>query len=112
MSLVSRCALLRVGARHDQRWHAQHVRRQPGRHQFLDRLCRRHQDFAAQMSALLGRRKLIFKVNARRARFDHGFHQLERVQVPAKPCFRVGNQRSKPVALHSSLRRDGSGPRG
>ncbi len=58
---------------------------------------RGHQDFAAQVAALLGRRQLILEVDASGARLDHGLHQLEGVQGAAEASFRVGDERSKPV---------------
>ena len=96
MSLVSKMSAVGIRARHDQRWNAHHIGRQPGRHQLLNRLGGRHQDFSTQMSALLRRRKLVFEVNAGRARFNHALHQLKRVQGSAESSFRIGNQRRKP----------------
>src|ERR1700733_13525065 len=49
------------------------------------------------MSAFLGGRKLIFEVNAGSASFDHRLHQLERIKVPAKAGFGIGDQWSKPL---------------
>ena len=86
-----------VGARHDQRGHAHHIGRQPCRHQLLDGFDGRHQDFAAQVAAFLGGRKLVFEVHAGRARFDHGFHQFKGIEVAAETGFSIRDQRSKPV---------------
>ncbi len=100
-----------VGACHDQRGHAHHVGRQAGRNQLLDGFDGRHQYLAAQVSALLGGRELIFKVDAGGAGLDHGLHQFEGVQVAAETGFGIGDQRSEPVHCRSCLRRDESGRR-
>ena len=86
-----------IGAGQDQRGNIQNVRRQPGCDEFLYGFLRGHQNFAAQVSALLRRRQLVFKVNAGRARFDHRLHQLKSVQRAAEAGFGVGDQRSEPV---------------
>ena len=44
-----------------------------------------------------GGSQLVFKVDRRRARFDHRLHQLKRVQVAAESRFSIGDDRSKPV---------------
>ena len=85
-----------VGARHDQRRYAHHIGRQPRRYQFLNGFGGRNQNLAAQVSALLRRRKLILKVHASRARLDHALHQFERIQRATEAGFRIGHQRRKP----------------
>ena len=90
-SLVSRSGAVGVGTCHDQRGYAHHIGRESRRNQLLDRLDGRDQYLAAQVSALLGGRKLIFKVHACGACFDHGLHQLECVQIAAKPGFGIRN---------------------
>ena len=86
-----------IGSRHQQRRHAQGVRSQPRGDQLLHGLDRRHQHFAAQMPAFLGRGKLVLKMNARRARLDHRLHQFEGIQVSAEARFGVREHRGKPV---------------
>ena len=86
-----------VGSRHDQRGHAHDIGRQTGCDQLLDCLHGRHQDFAAQMSALFGGGELVLEVHAGGAGFDHGLHQFESIQVAAETGFGVGDQRSEPV---------------
>src|SRR5208283_3802903 len=51
------------------------------------------------MSALLGGGKLIFKMNAGGARFDHGLHQFEGVEIAAEPGFGIGDEWRKPVHI-------------
>ena len=92
------CAV-RVGARHHQRGHAHHVRREPRRDEFLNRFRRRHQHFAAEMAALFRGRQLILEMNARRARLDHALHQLERVQIAAESGFGVRHHGREPVRV-------------
>jgi len=53
-----------IGAGEQQRGYAQHVGGQSRSHQLCHRLAGRHQYLATHVAALLGRSKLIFKVNA------------------------------------------------
>ena len=86
-----------VGARDDERRHAEHVRREPRRQQRADELAGRNEHLAAEVAALLLRRELILEVDGRRARLDHPLHQLERVQRPAEARLRVGDDREQVV---------------
>ena len=43
--------------------------------------------------------ELVFEVNPRRARFDHGFHQLKGVQRPSETRLRIGHDGRKPVNI-------------
>ena len=56
----------------------------------------RDQNLAAQMAALLLGRELILEVNARGARLDIGFHDLECVERSAESGFRVREDRREP----------------
>ncbi len=90
---------LGIGARDDQRRHAEHVRSKTRRNQFLNRRQRRDQHFTAQMPALFRGRQLVLEMNRRGPRLDHRLHQLEGVQISTKSRFGVGHQRSQPVGF-------------
>ncbi len=98
---------VRVRARDHQRRHAAHIGRQPCRVQRADVLTGRDQHLAPQVPALLLRGELVLPVHPRDSGRDHGLHQLERVQHPAEPGFRVGDDRREPVRVlaHVAVRR-------
>jgi hypothetical protein len=56
------------------------------------------------VTALLLGRELVLEVHAGGAGFDHRAHQLERVQRPAEPGFRVGDDRREPVPVQRAGR--------
>ena len=70
-------------------WRA--ARRQTRGDQFLNRLLRGNQHFAAHMAAFFHRCQLVFEVHAGRARADHVLHQLEGVEHAAETGFGVGH---------------------
>ena len=86
-----------VGARQHQRRNAEYVRRETRGDELLHGFLSGHQHLAAEVSALLGGRQLILEMNASRACFDHGLHQLEGVERAAEPSFRVGDERNEPA---------------
>src|SRR5262249_18619425 len=86
-----------VCACYEHRGNAANVCRQTGGNQLLHKFLRGNQDLSAQVSALLGGGKLIFKVDSAGAGFDHGLHQLKGVQGATKSGFSVGHDRSEPV---------------
>ncbi len=53
---------------------------------------------AAEVAALLLGRELVLEVHARRARLDHGLHELEGVERAAEARLGVGDDRRQPVA--------------
>jgi hypothetical protein len=67
------------------------------RHQLVDGFAGRHQHFAAEMAALLGRRELIFEMHARRSGLDQRLGQFEGVQVAAETRFGIGNDGDQPL---------------
>src|SRR5690606_2037937 len=88
---------VRVGARDEHRRHAEHVGRERCRRELADRLRGRHQHLAAHVTALLGRRELVFEVHARSTGAYHVLHQLERVQVAAEAGLGVRHDGREPV---------------
>ena len=97
MSLVNRCALLAsVRARTSVGTPSTSAARRAAT-SFCTASLRRHQHLAAEMSALLSGRQLIFEVHAGRAGFDHRLHQFEGVQRSAESSFSVGDERHKPT---------------
>ena len=58
----------------------------------------RDQDFTAEMAALLFRSELVLEVDACRAGFDIGFHDLEGIERAAESGLGVGDDRGEPIA--------------
>ncbi len=98
---VARDELRAVGvrARDEDRRHVVDVRGEASRDERANELRRRHEHFAAHVSALLLARELILEMHARGARFDHALHQLVRVERPAEPGFRVREDWGEPVMI-------------
>ena len=88
---------MRIGPAQQHGRHALDIRRQPRRVQGADMLADRHQHLAAKVPAFLLGRELVLEMHARRTRLDHRPHQLIRVQRPAEPGFRIGDDRRHPV---------------
>ena len=88
-----------VGPRDQHGRHVEHVHRQSGGDEILDRLLGRDEHFAAEMAALLLRRQLVFEMDAGRAGFDHRLGQLEHVERAAEAGFHVGHDRHEPVVF-------------
>src|SRR6185437_4298132 len=93
-----------IGSRHEHCWYAHYIRSESGRYEFLNGLGSRQQHFTSEMSTFFRRGKLVFKMNTGRTRFNHGFHDLESIQVSAEAGFRIGDQRNKPVNIVFTLR--------
>jgi hypothetical protein len=62
-------------------------------------LADRHEDLAAQVTAFLFRRELVFEMHAGRACFDHRLHQLVGIERAAEPGLGIGNDRRHPVSV-------------
>src|SRR5204863_7913691 len=88
---------VRVGPRNEDCRHAEHVRGEPRRRQSANELTGGHEDLTAKMPTLLLRCRLILEVDACRAGLDQRFHQLERIERPAEPRLRIGDDRREPV---------------
>ena len=78
---------------------------EPGGDELLLGLDGRHQDLAAHVAALLGRRQLILEVHGGHAGLDHGLHELVSVEHAAKAGLGVGHDGRVPgldlgVAFH------------
>src|SRR5262249_54267736 len=54
--------------------------------------------------ALFLRRQLVFEVNACRASFNHGLHQLKDVEWTTEACICIGNNGGKPVGIPLAFR--------
>jgi hypothetical protein len=95
---------IRVGSGDEYGGHAQNVGGQTGRNQFLDELTCWYHYLAAHVPALLGRRKLVFKVDRRGAGFNHGLHEFEGVERSSETGLRVGYDRREPVGVLETVR--------
>ncbi len=78
-----------IGASQQQRRRTHRVGGQAGRHQLGHGLAGGHQHLAAHVAALLHGSELVFEVDARRARLDHGLHQFIGVEHAAETGFGV-----------------------
>ena len=94
MSLVTRWAES-VGARHQNRRYIHHVGGQSRGVEGPQKLRRGDEHLAPHVPALLLAGKLILEVHTRSAGFDHGLHDLERIERPAETGFGVGDDRRK-----------------
>ena len=86
-----------VSASDDERRHVHHVGGESRRNERANELRRRHEDFAAEVAALLLRRELILEVDCSCAGFDEALHQLEGVERAAEAGFRIGDDRGEPL---------------
>ena len=96
-SLVSSARRERVGARDEDRRHAEHVGASRAAFERAHELRRRDEHLAAEVAALLLRRELVLEVHAGGAGLDHRLHQLVRVQRAAEAGLGVGDDRREPV---------------
>ena len=88
---------LRVGACDDEGGNVGHVSGQSGRCQRPHVLCRRDEDLAAEVTALLLRRQLVLPVHAGGTGLDHRPHQLVRVERATEARLGVGDDRQQVV---------------
>ena len=89
--------MVRVGTSDDKSRHIPHVGGEAGGCENPNELLGRDQHLAAEVAALLLRCKLVFEVNTRRARLDHGLHELEGVERSAEAGLCIRHQRDVPL---------------
>ena len=95
---------LGVGARDDQRRRAHDIGGEARGVEVADMGGGRNQNLAAEMAAFLLRGQLVLIMHARSARLDEGLHDLKRIERPAEPGLRVGDDRRKPCVDRQALR--------
>ena len=93
---VEQVGCFSVGAGDDDAGHPHDVELEPGGVESFDLLVRRHQNFAALVSTLLGAGALVLDVVSGHAGLDEPLDQVAHVRVSAVPGVRVGDD-ERPV---------------
>ena len=96
---------VRVRACEQHRGNTHHVGRQAGCAEGAQERLRGDEHLATHVAALLLGGELVFEVHAGRAGFDHGLHQLERVEWATEAASGVGDDRREPLGALGTCRR-------